>query len=34
VPYGHLDFMSGDIKKPLPADFSLSNGNLFSIIDA
>jgi hypothetical protein len=34
VPYGHLDFVSGDIQKPLPEDFSLSNGNLFSIIDA
>ena len=34
VPYGHLDFVSGDIKNPLPDDFSLSNGNLFSIIDA
>ena len=34
VPYGHLDFVSGDIRKPLPKDFSLSNGNLFSIIDA
>jgi hypothetical protein len=34
VPYGHLDFVSGDIRKPLPEDFSLSNGNLFSIIDA
>jgi hypothetical protein len=34
VPYGHLDFISGDIKSPLPNDFSLSKGNLFSIIDA
>lgn len=33
VPYGHLDFISGDVKKPLPNDFSLSKGNLFSIID-
>ena len=33
LPYGHLDFNSGDVRKPLPLDFSLSKDDLFGMIN-
>jgi hypothetical protein len=30
--YGHLDFISGDIAKPLPPEFSITKDDLFGTI--
>jgi len=32
-PYAHLHFMSGKLSAPIPDEFSLTKGDLFSIID-
>jgi hypothetical protein len=31
--YGHLDFISGDIAKPLPPEFSITKDDLFGTIE-